>query len=310
MPRIHPLIGKKSMSAKRTGLGRGLDALLGDASTPVKPVQAGSREGLRQIPVELLQRGEYQPRQDMNPEALDDLARSIKAQGLVQPIVVRPLPTPAATGETRYEIIAGERRWRAAQLAGLTSIPAVVRQIPDSAVIAQALIENIQRENLNPLEEAQAVQRLISEFQLTHQDAADAIGRSRAAVSNLLRLLDLGEQARTLLRSGGIEMGHARALLALTDPRMQAEIANLVARKGLSVRDTEALVRRVQAGGGSASSGEKARPRDPDTQRLEHELSDKLGARVEIQHGARGRGKLVVNYTSLEELDGIIAHIQ
>jgi len=302
------------MSARRTGLGRGLDALLGEASAPVRPVQTGPQEGLRQIPVELLQRGQYQPRQDMDAAALEDLARSIKAQGLVQPIVVRPLPTPTAAGETRYEIIAGERRWRAAQMAGLPAVPAVVRQIPDSAVIAQALIENIQREDLNPLEEAQAVQRLISEFQLTHQDAADAIGRSRAAVSNLLRLLDLGEQARTLLRSGALEMGHARALLALSDPRMQAEVASLVAKKALSVRETEALVRRVQAGGDKGGAGGKgsstARPVDPDVQRLEHDLSDRLGARVEVQHGARGRGKLVINYTSLDELEGIIAHIQ
>ena len=296
------------MSVKRTGLGRGLDALLGEAAPPVKPVQTEAREGLRQIPVELLQRGEYQPRQDMHQESLEDLARSIKAQGLVQPIVVRPLPTRTAAGEMRYEIIAGERRWRAAQIAGLTTIPAVVRQIPDSAVIAQALIENIQRENLNPLEEAQAVQRLISEFQLTHQDAADAIGRSRAAVSNLLRLLDLGEPTRTLLRAGEIEMGHARALLGLTDLRMQSEVAALVAKKGLSVRETEALVRRVVEGGGKKDGTPKRA--DPDIQRLENELSERLGARVAIQHGAKGAGKLVVSYHSLDELDGIIGHIQ
>ncbi len=295
------------MSAKRTGLGRGLDALLGDAGVPLKPVQTEAREGLRQIPVELLERGQYQPRQDMHQDSLEDLARSIKAQGLVQPIVVRPLPGRTAAGETRYEIVAGERRWRAARMAGLATIPAVVRQIPDSAVIAQSLIENIQRENLNPLEEAQAIQRLLNEFQLTHQDAADAIGRSRAAVSNLLRLLELGEQARTLLRSGELEMGHARALLGIVDPRMQAEVAALVAKKGLSVRETEALVRRVLQGG--ARKAEPARV-DPDIQRLENELSEKLGARVAIQHGAKGRGKLVVSYTSLDELDGILAHIQ
>jgi ParB family chromosome partitioning protein len=297
------------MSAKRTGLGRGLDALLGDAAPPVRPVQTEAREGLRQIPVELLQRGEYQPRQVMDQEALEDLARSIKAQGLVQPIVVRPLPGTTAGGEIRYEIIAGERRWRAAQLAGLATIPAVVRNIPDSAVIAQALIENIQREDLNPLEEAQAIQRLLNEFQLTHQDAADAIGRSRAAVTNLLRLLELGDQARSLLRNGGIEMGHARALLAIVDTRMQGEVAALVAKKGLSVRETEALVRRVVAGGGAARQAAPARV-DPDIQRLENELSEKLGARVAIQHGAKGRGKVVVNYTSLDELEGILAHIQ
>jgi ParB family chromosome partitioning protein len=297
------------MSAKRTGLGRGLEALLGDAAPPVKPVQTEPRVGLRLIPVELLQRGQYQPRQDLRQESLEDLARSIKAQGLVQPIVVRPLPALTSAGETRYEIVAGERRWRAAQLAGMAAVPAVVRQIPDSAVIAQSLIENIQRENLNPLEEAQAIQRLLSEFQLTHQEAADAIGRSRAAVSNILRLLDLGEQARSLLREGVLEMGHARALLAITDARMQAEVANLVARKELSVRETERLVRRVVEGG--PATGKKAEGRvDPDIQRLENELSEKLGARVAIQHSSRGRGKLVVSYTSLDELDGIIAHIQ
>jgi ParB family chromosome partitioning protein len=296
------------MSAKRTGLGRGLDALLSDSPPPLRPVQTEAREGLRQIPVELLQRGEYQPRQDMQEDALQDLARSIRAQGLVQPIVVRPLPGTTGAGETRYEIIAGERRWRAARIAGLTTIPAVVRQIPDSAVIAQSLIENIQRENLNPLEEAQAVQRLVNEFSLTHQDAADAIGRSRASVTNLLRLLELGETARGLLRSRALEMGHARALLGLADPRMQGEVASLVAKRGLSVRETEALVRRVLAGGGERRS-DPARV-DPDVQRLENELSEKLGARVAIQHGAKGRGKLVVSYTSLDELEGIIAHIQ
>jgi ParB family chromosome partitioning protein len=297
------------MSAKRTGLGRGLDALLSDASAPVRPVQTEARDGLRLLPVELLQRGQYQPRQDMREDSLEDLARSIKAQGLVQPIVVRPLPGATAAGETRYEIIAGERRWRAAQIAGMATVPVVVRQIPDSAVIAQSLIENIQRENLNPLEEAQAIQRLLGEFQLTHQEAADAIGRSRAAVSNLLRLLELGEQARSLLREGTLEMGHARALLAISDPRMQAEVANLVAKKDLSVRETERLVSRVVAGGQAA--GDKPRGRvDPDIQRLENDLSEKLGARVAIQHGAKGRGKLVINYTSLDELDGIIAHIQ
>ncbi len=297
------------MSAKRTGLGRGLDALLGDATAPVRPVQVHAREGLRQIPVELLERGRYQPRQDMHQESLEDLARSIKAQGLVQPIVVRPLAGTAAGGETRYEIVAGERRWRAAQLAGLATVPAVVRQIPDSAVIAQSLIENIQRENLNPLEEAQAIQRLLNEFQLTHQEAADAIGRSRAAVSNLLRLLELGEQARTLLRAGSLEMGHARALLAIADARMQAEVAALVAKKGLSVRETEALVRRVLEGGG-VTRAQSARRTDPDIQRLENEISDRLGAKVAIQHGAKGRGKLVVAYNSLDELDGILAHIR
>lgn len=297
------------MSAKRTGLGRGLDALLGDTSAPARPVQTEPREGLRQLPVELLQRGQYQPRQDMHQESLEDLARSIKAQGLVQPIVVRALPAAGAGSETRYEIIAGERRWRAAQMAGLATVPCVVRQIPDSAVIAQALIENIQRENLNPLEEAGAIQRLLTEFQLTHQEAADAIGRSRAAVSNLLRLLELGEPTRGLLRSGAIEMGHARALLGLEDARIQAEVAALVAKKGLSVRETEALVRRVLEGrdAGYRRQPEKA---DPDVQRLELDLAERLGARVAIQQGRKGRGKLVISYNSLDELEGIMAHIR
>jgi ParB family chromosome partitioning protein len=299
------------MNSKRTGLGRGLDALLGNApATPVAPIQA-ARDGLRQIPVDLLVRGPYQPRQDMHPESLEDLARSIKSQGLVQPIVVRPVAGTEPGGEARYEIIAGERRWRAAQLAGLQTIPAVVRQIPDSAVIAQALIENIQRENLNPLEEAGAIQRLLNEFQLTHQEAADAIGRSRAAVTNLLRLLDLGEHARSLLREGKLEMGHARALLAITDTRMQSEVAALVAKKQLSVRETERLVRRVLEGGGPAGGKSRDAERlDPDIRRLQDELSERLGARVAIAHTRKGRGKLVVSYNSLDELEGIIGHIQ
>ena len=297
------------MNSKRTGLGRGLEALLGDGSAAPLAV-VPPRDGLRQIPLDLLVRGPYQPRQDMHQESLEDLARSIKSQGLVQPIVVRPLAPSEAGAEPRYEIIAGERRWRAAQLAGLQSIPAVVRQIPDSAVIAQALIENIQREDLNPLEEAGAIQRLLSEFQLTHQEAADAIGRSRAAVSNLLRLLDLGEQARTLLRAGTIEMGHARALLAITDIRMQAEVAALVAKKELSVRETERLVRRVLEGGGASGKSRPPEKIDPDIRRLQDELSERLGARVAIEHTRKGRGKLVVSYNSLDELEGIIGHIQ
>jgi ParB family chromosome partitioning protein len=299
------------MNSKRTGLGRGLEALLGEAApAPVAPIQA-PRDGLRQIPVDLLVRGPYQPRQDMHAESLEDLARSIKSQGLVQPIVVRPIAGTEPGTEARYEIIAGERRWRAAQMAGLQTVPAVVRQIPDSAVIAQALIENIQRENLNPLEEAGAIQRLLNEFQLTHQDAADAIGRSRAAVTNLLRLLDLGEHARSMLREGKLEMGHARALLAITDSRMQAEVAALVVKKELSVRETERLVRRVLEGGTAAGGKSRDAERlDPDIRRLQDELSERLGARVAIDHTRKGRGKLVVSYNSLDELEGIIGHIQ
>jgi len=231
---------------------------------------------------------------------------------VVQPIVVRPLEV-AGNGQTqRYEIIAGERRWRAAQMAGLAEIPAVIRRIPDEAAIAVALIENIQRENLNPLEEARALARLISEFGLTHQQTADAVGRSRAAVSNLLRLLELTAEVCELIEKRALEMGHARALLGLTQRRQQTEVAMLVAKKALSVRETEALVRRLQSppvtGDGAAASAASAR--DPNVERLQQELADKLGARVAIQQGSGGKGKLVVSYNSLDELDGILAHIQ
>jgi ParB family chromosome partitioning protein len=248
----------------------------------------------------------------MRPETLEELAASIKAQGVVQPIVVRPIAAPAAGESQRYEIVAGERRWRAAQIAGLADIPAVIRRIPDEAAIAVALIENIQRESLNPLEEARALSRLITEFELTHAQAAEAVGRSRAAVSNLLRLLELAPEAGALLERRELEMGHARALLALPGRRQQAEVALLVAKKSLSVRETEALVRRMQQRGkeaeGAAVNG-GAVAGDPDVRRLEQELADKLGAKVLIQHSPAGKGKLVVSYNSLDELDGILAHI-
>jgi ParB family chromosome partitioning protein len=270
------------------------------------------------LPLDLLQRGKYQPRVDMRPETLQDLADSIKAQGVVQPIVVRPLDLPAAgavgSGSApqlqRYEIIAGERRWRAAQLAGLAEIPAIIRRIPDEAAIAVALIENIQREDLNALEEARALDRLINEFQLTHQQCADAIGRSRAAVTNLLRLLEAAPEVCELVAQHSLEMGHARALLGLTNKRKQAEVGKLVAEKGLSVRDTEALVRRMQQPEGARVEGTAPPPGDPNVQRLEQELADKLGAKVAIQHTGSGKGKVVVSYNSLDELDGILAHIQ
>lgn len=300
------------MSAKRTGLGRGLDALLGDVEITASTVAAAddpATEGLKTIAIDLLERGAYQPRQNMREEALEELAASIKTQGVVQPIVVRPLATRDPSGAQRYEIVAGERRWRAAQLAGLDAIPAVVRDIPDSEAIAVALIENIQRENLNPLEEAQALRRLIDEFELTHQEAADAIGRSRTAVSNLLRLLDLNPEAKKLVLAGELEMGHARALLALADGRKQAEVAALVARKGLSVRDTERLVKQMLAGAGKPKQARKASP-DPDIRRLQDDLADRIGARVTISHGKSGGGKLVISYNSLDELDGILSHIQ
>jgi len=268
---------------------------------------APTDQDLVKLPVDLLQRGRYQPRMDMRPETLEELASSIRAQGVVQPIVVRPVDQ--VPGEPpRYEIIAGERRWRAAQLAGLHEIPAVVRRVGDEAAVAMSLIENIQRENLNPLEEARALERLIGEFEMTHQTAADAVGRSRAAVSNLLRLLELADEVKTLVERRALEMGHARALLGLENRRQQAEVGALIAKKGLSVRETEALVRRIVA---HAQNPTRAAPRpDPNVRRLETELAERLGARVQVQHSASGRGKLVITYTSLEELDGIIEHIR
>ncbi len=303
------------MATKRPSLGRGLEALLGTVtSAPATEQGAGAPpppradEELARIPVDLLQRGRYQPRLDMRPESLQELADSIRAQGVVQPIVVRPVGLPAHGEAQRYEIIAGERRWRAAQMAGLHDVPAVIRRVPDEAAVAMSLIENIQRENLNPLEEARALDRLIREFEMTHQTAADAVGRSRAAVSNLLRLLELAEEVKALVEQRQLEMGHARALLGLTQPRQQAEVAALVARKGLSVRETEALVRRMLT---RKDDHENEPPRkDPNINRLEQDLSGKLGAKVHLQHTAKGRGKLVISYNSLDELDGILEHIQ
>jgi ParB family transcriptional regulator, chromosome partitioning protein len=302
------------MMHRKPSLGRGLADLLGarSAAAAVAPIAAPAPaplgEELTRLPLEVLQRGRYQPRIDMRAETLAELADSIKAQGVVQPIVVRPVEGGNGGGQ-RYEIIAGERRWRAAQMAGLAEIPAVIRHIPDEAAIAVALIENIQRENLNPLEEARALSRLISEFGLTHQQASEAVGRSRAGVTNMLRLLELAPEVCELVEKRTLEMGHARALLSLSQRRQQTEVALLVARKGLSVRETEALVRRLQAPA-RGSAGEDTRARDPNVERLEQELADKLGARVAIQHGSGGRGKLVVSYNSLDELDGILAHIQ
>jgi ParB family transcriptional regulator, chromosome partitioning protein len=308
------------MIQKKPTLGRGLADLLGQMSAP-RPLPAVGEsqaavttaapptEELAHLPLDVLQRGRYQPRIDMRPETLEELAASIKAQGVVQPIVVRPIAAPAAGESQRYEIIAGERRWRAAQIAGLADIPAVIRRIPDEAAIAVALIENIQRESLNPLEEARALERLITEFELTHAQAAEAVGRSRAAVSNLLRLLELAPEVGALLERRELEMGHARALLALPARRQQAEVAMVVARKSLSVRDTEALVRRIQRGKEAEPAADRAGKGDPDVRRLEQELADKLGARVLIQHSQAGKGKLVVSYNSLDELDGILAHI-
>jgi ParB family chromosome partitioning protein len=301
---------------RKPTLGRGLADLLGQSRPVIVPPPAAPEapasahgEELTRLPLDLLQRGRYQPRLDMRTESLEELAASIKAQGVVQPIVVRPVDSLGDGVVQRYEIIAGERRWRAAQMAGLAEIPAVIRHVPDEAAIAMALIENIQRENLNPLEEARALERLISEFGLTHQQAADAVGRSRAGVSNLLRLLELAPEVSELVETRQLEMGHARALLALEQRRRQVEVATLVVKKGLSVRETEALVRRLRAPAGAATAAE-ASTRDPNVTRLEQDLAEKLGARVAIQQGSGGKGKLVVTYNSLDELDGILAHIQ
>jgi ParB family chromosome partitioning protein len=299
------------MTGKKPSLGRGLAELSplmarkAAAVEPDVPKPAGDR--LHNIPLDLLQRGKYQPRIDMRPETLNELAQSIKTQGVMQPIVVRALPDGAPGESQRYEIIAGERRWRAAQMAGLADIPAIVRDVPDEAAVAMALIENIQREDLNPLEEARALTRLIEEFGLTHQSAAEAVGRSRAAVSNLLRLMELADEVKELLEQRSIEMGHARALLSLASRRQQVEVAGLVAKKALSVRDTEALVRRLIHP--AAADSPPSASHDPDIHRLELELADKLGARVMFQHTSSGKGKLVVTYNSLDELEGILAHI-
>lgn len=292
---------------KKGGLGRGLEALLGSAAVPAAASgtttdKSGSAHDgdLRNLPVDIIQRGKYQPRIDMHPDTLEELADSIRAQGVVQPIVVRPI------GPNRYEIIAGERRWRASQMAGLHEIPAVIREVPDNAAIAMALIENIQREQLNPMEEARALQRLIDEFELTHQQAAEAVGRSRVAVSNLLRLLSLNDDVKRLLENGDLEMGHARAILAL-EGAQQSEAARSVTAKGLSVRETERLVKHLLEGPAAKPA---AKAVDPDVRRLEQDLGQRLGAQVVIQQAGKGKGKLVIQYNSLDELDGILAHIR
>jgi ParB family chromosome partitioning protein len=297
------------MNVKKKRLGRGLDALLGQPATDSRPAVNTATDGLQQIPVELLKRGRYQPRIDIRQESLEDLASSIRAQGVVQPIVARPLP--AGDGQARFEIIAGERRWRAAQMAGLAEIPTIVREVPDEAAIAMALIENIQREDLNPLEEASALDRLIREFDLTHAEAAEAVGRSRAAVSNLLRLNDLSEKVKPLLESRQLEMGHARALLPITDSLQQYDAARQVVRQGLSVRETERLVRRMlEKAAGKKSAAQPATQASADIRRLEIEVSEKLGAKVQVKHTNKGKGTLVISYNNLDELDGILKHIR
>lgn len=299
---------------KKRGLGRGLDALLGShnaakqiaaehAAADSNDVSASQDGQLKQLPVEFIQRGKYQPRRDMNQEALEELANSIRAQGVMQPIVVRPI------GADKYEIIAGERRWRASQLAGLDTVPVVIREVPDEAAMAMALIENIQREDLNPMEEAIALSRLQQEFSLTHQQIADAVGKSRATVTNLLRLMALRDDVQRMLEHGDIEMGHARALLSLT-PEMQSSTAHTVVGKGLSVRQTESLVRKLLEEKDKPQNPDKPVGADADIKRLEESLAEKIGAPVQIQHTVKGKGKLVLTYNSLDELDGILSHIR
>jgi ParB family chromosome partitioning protein len=298
------------MTPRKKRLGRGLDALL---SKPVAESVAAaaktSTDGLAQIPVEHLQRGQYQPRIDIRQDSLQELASSIQAQGIVQPIVARPI----ASGNNktqRYEIVAGERRWRAAQMAGLHEVPVIIRDIPDESAIAMALIENIQREDLNPLEESRALDRLIREFDLTHAEAAEAVGRSRAAVSNLLRLQELSEKVMPMLEARQMEMGHARALLSITNAAQQFDAARQVVKNGLSVRETERLVRRMQENSGAKKPAKTPAEGSADIRRLEIEMSDKLGAKVKVDHSKKGSGKLVISYNSLDELDGILKHIK
>lgn len=283
------------MARRKRGLGsRGLDALL---SGQAEPLEEGGDDGeLRTLAVEEIRRGRYQPRMHIRSEELEELAASIRAQGVIQPIVVRRL-------EDGFELIAGERRWRAAQLAGLLEIPAIVRDLPDQAVAAMSLIENIQREDLNPIEESFALARLIDEFGLTHQQTADAVGRSRAAVTNLLRLRELGEVAREFLESKSIEMGHARALLAL-EGAAQASVAREIVARSLSVRQTEQLIRQ------RSRPPKPVRQTSPDVVRVETDIAERLGAKVKIEQGEKGSGRLVIHYNSLDELDGILSHIK
>ena len=307
------------MSVKKRGLGKGLEALLGTsnvarskqvtadqqavAEQAAEPAAVVAENELQQLAIEFLSPGQYQPRKDMLPEALDDLATSIKAQGIIQPIIVRL--TNNESGNKSYEIIAGERRWRAAQLAGLTEVPCLVKEVDDQATVAIALIENIQREDLNAMEEAVALERLINEFELTHQQVADGVGKSRTTVSNLLRLNSLNDDVKVLLECGDIDMGHARALLALEGP-VQSENARIVAEKNLTVRETERLVQK----GLKEQPINKKTVVDPDVMSLQNRLTDHLGAKVAINHNAKGKGKMVISYSSLAELDGIMNHLQ
>ncbi len=289
------------MAVKKRGLGRGLDELLSSATANTLQEQAAQADAseLQHLSLDSVQRGKYQPRGDMDQASLEELAQSIKAQGVMQPIVVR------LVAKNTYEIIAGERRWRASKLAGLKTIPALVRDVSDEAAIAMALIENIQREDLNPIEEAVALQRLQKEFELTQQEVANAVGKSRASVANLLRLTGLPDEVKTLLAHGDLEMGHARAILGLPAEH-QVEAARHVVAKALTVRQTEALVRNMQE---DKPAKEKAAP-DPDVKRLELKLAERLGTQVQIKQGRKGKGQLVISYGTLEELQGVLAHIR
>jgi ParB family chromosome partitioning protein len=287
------------MAVKKRGLNRGLDALLGNIAGKDEQAESGESQSLQTLPIEYMQRGKYQPRKDMSPEKLQELADSIKAQGIIQPVVVRN------TGLDKYEIIAGERRWRAAQLAGLQQVPVVIKDIDDRTAMAIALIENIQREDLNPLEEAEALRRLLDEFEMTHQQVADAVGKSRVTVTNLLRLMELHPDVKKLLVTRQLEMGHARALLSLDGPQ-QVALANKIVKDGLTVRAAERLVKDSQA----EPKERKEKVIDKDTLRLQEDLSAKLGAKVSIEHKENGAGRLVIAYSSLEELDGILEQIK
>ena len=293
------------MAAKRQSLGTGLDALLGlssgDLDQSNQELEDTSNGSLQNLPIEFLQRGKYQPRRDLDPDALNELASSIEKQGVMQPIVVRKI------NSDKYEIVAGERRWRATQIAGLESIPAIVKDISDEVAIVMALIENIQREDLNAMEESRALIRLQNEFELTQQQVASAVGKSRSAVTNLMRLASLEPSVQDQLEQGKIELGHAKCLLAVSG-NLQISLAKDVAEKGLSVRQTENLIKQLRPKNNTALR--PSRVTDPDIVRIQEELSEKVGAQVEIHHSPKGSGKLTVKYHSLDELDGILDHIK
>jgi ParB family transcriptional regulator, chromosome partitioning protein len=289
------------MNLKKRALGRGLDTLLSTTKTETTAVSEPDqkRDGeLKQLSVTVISRGKYQPRHNITNEGLHELTESIRAQGIIQPIVVRPIEN------NRYEIIAGERRWRAAQLAGLTEVPALIRHVPDESAIAMALIENIQRENLNPIEEAMSLERLLTEFAMTHQQVADAVGKSRPAISNLLRLLDLNAEVKVMVEQGQLSLGHAKVGVRVTG-MMQLQAARIMVSKGLSVRDTERLIKKLQTEKNSTT----LKTIDPDVQKLEKSLSDRLGTDVAISYNKKGRGKVVIHYYSLDQLDGILEHL-